>query len=274
MCPLSDGLGSVRQLADARGYVVQRYAYGPFGEPQAAEGSRTSRMRYTGEPWDGDVGLVYLRARWYDQAVGRFTQRDPFRGFSFFPQTQHPYVYCQNNSMKYTDPSGQIPLLLTAAIGAAIGGSVNATIQVAQTMYSDPNLTFQEAVNRIDVGQVVGAAAAGGFSGFGDLAKIGIDGGAGAISAGVGYGVSSHLGQWIYLPGGSSSAPAREIVQINTRLGFGVIRDLGTAPLLPVGATEQTLIYASDLTYEVVRGVFEEFLQTGVGGWAEDRIRP
>jgi hypothetical protein len=28
---LPDGLGSVRQLADAQGYMVQRYEYGPFG---------------------------------------------------------------------------------------------------------------------------------------------------------------------------------------------------------------------------------------------------
>jgi len=35
---LPDGLGSVRQLADAQGYIAQRYDYAPFGEALASEG--------------------------------------------------------------------------------------------------------------------------------------------------------------------------------------------------------------------------------------------
>ena len=38
------------------------------------------------------------------------------------PQSQHPYVYCHNNPVNYTDPSGEaIPLLALAAI-ATLGG--------------------------------------------------------------------------------------------------------------------------------------------------------
>jgi len=49
---LSDGLGSVRQLADAGGHVVQRYDYTPFGETLAAQGTWESTLRYTGEHWE------------------------------------------------------------------------------------------------------------------------------------------------------------------------------------------------------------------------------
>ncbi len=49
----------------------------------------SSALRYTGEQTDDDTGLVYLRARWYDPATGRFTTRDPFRGLAGYPQTQH-----------------------------------------------------------------------------------------------------------------------------------------------------------------------------------------
>jgi RHS repeat-associated protein len=86
---LTDGLGSVRQLSDAQGNIVQRYDYSPFGEVFAAEGQRPSALRYIGEQTDIDTGLVYLRARWYDPATGRFTTRDPFRGLAGYPQTQH-----------------------------------------------------------------------------------------------------------------------------------------------------------------------------------------
>jgi RHS repeat-associated protein len=73
----------------------------------AAQGTRPSALRYTGEQTDDDTGLVYLRARWYDSATGRFTTRDPFPGLAVFPRTQHPYVYALNNPINLTDPSGE-----------------------------------------------------------------------------------------------------------------------------------------------------------------------
>jgi RHS repeat-associated protein len=104
---LADGLGSVRQLADGQGYVVQRYDYSPFGQVMAAEGGWANPLRYSGEQWDADAGLLYLRARWYDPATGRFLTRDPFPGLAALPQTQHPYVYVGNNPVNLVDPSGR-----------------------------------------------------------------------------------------------------------------------------------------------------------------------
>jgi RHS repeat-associated protein len=74
----------------------------------AAQGTRSSALQYTGAQTDLDTGLVYLRARWYDSATGRFTTRDPFPGFAALPQTLHPYVYVNNNPVNLTDPSGEI----------------------------------------------------------------------------------------------------------------------------------------------------------------------
>jgi len=51
--------------------------------------------------------LLYLRARWYDPATGRFLTRDPFPGLAALPQTQHPYVYVGNNPVNLVDPSGR-----------------------------------------------------------------------------------------------------------------------------------------------------------------------
>jgi RHS repeat-associated protein len=95
-------------LSDASGTIIQRYEYSPFGEVLAAEGQRPSALQYTGEQKDVDTGLVYLRARWYDSATGRFTTRDPFPGFADVPQTLHPYIYALNNPVNLTDPSGEI----------------------------------------------------------------------------------------------------------------------------------------------------------------------
>ena len=69
---LADGLGSVRQQTDSEGYVVQQVDYSPFGKVVAVAGVPLTGRGYTGERWDGNVGLLYLRARWYDPATGRF----------------------------------------------------------------------------------------------------------------------------------------------------------------------------------------------------------
>lgn len=166
---LIDGLGSVRQLADSQGYIVQRYTYGPFGEPQAAEGTRTSRLRYTGEQWDGDTGLVYLRARWYDPAVGRFTTPDPFPGFAALPQTQHPYVYVRNNPINLTDPAGKfafIPLLLVGLAGGILGGIGYYALET-YVFNANPCVKWdwEEALFWGGIGGVMGAAIGGGIYG-------------------------------------------------------------------------------------------------------------
>jgi len=71
---LPDALGSVRQEADAAGAVTAVREWTPYGEEV---GTAQAGLGYTGEWFDAAVGLVYLRARWYDEGTGRFTQVDP-----------------------------------------------------------------------------------------------------------------------------------------------------------------------------------------------------
>jgi len=75
----SDGLGSVRAVTNATGSVIQTYQTDAFGVSQAAGtlGSTTQPFQFTGEQRD-PTGLIYLRARFYDPAIGRFLSRDPF----------------------------------------------------------------------------------------------------------------------------------------------------------------------------------------------------
>jgi RHS repeat-associated protein len=104
---LNDGLGSVRQLADSAGDVTLAQGYTPFGVLLWSEGSGASAYGFTGEQWDAEVELLYLRARYYEPEVGRFMQRDVWQGDHLRPQSLHPYVYVQNNAINYLDPSGK-----------------------------------------------------------------------------------------------------------------------------------------------------------------------
>jgi len=87
--PLLDGLGSMRQLTDAAGTVILSRSYDAYGSVRFAAGAGSSRLGYTGELQDPASGLVYLRARHYHPALGRFLQRDSFDGFIQGPQSSN-----------------------------------------------------------------------------------------------------------------------------------------------------------------------------------------
>jgi len=68
-----DGLGSTRALSDASGSLTDTYDYEAFGEVLDQTGDTVNSYLFTGEQFDVGLGQYYLRARYYDQGVGRFT---------------------------------------------------------------------------------------------------------------------------------------------------------------------------------------------------------
>jgi RHS repeat-associated protein/uncharacterized repeat protein (TIGR01451 family) len=101
----SDGLGSVRQLLDSTGELEANYAYDPFGVPAVA-GDAANPYRFTGEAWDAEVELLYLRARYYQPETGRFITMDPWAGNVWMPGTLNRYVYVTNSPVNNVDPGG------------------------------------------------------------------------------------------------------------------------------------------------------------------------
>jgi RHS repeat-associated protein len=100
-----DGLGSVRQLVDSAGQIETRYAYDPFGVPLEGNGV-PNPWQFTGEAWDAEVELLYLRARYYQPETGRFVTRDPWTPDAWRPVTLNPFAYASNNPGTYIDPTG------------------------------------------------------------------------------------------------------------------------------------------------------------------------
>ena len=61
---LTDGAGSVRQLADSRGFVVLSRWYEPFGQILTQKGTAVATYGYLGAPLDRVTGLVYIHGRY------------------------------------------------------------------------------------------------------------------------------------------------------------------------------------------------------------------
>ena len=66
-----------------------------------------SRSYCSAEQYDSDLGLYYLRARYYNPATGRFLSRDPEDGTPLIPITLHKYIYAGSNPTNWIDPSGR-----------------------------------------------------------------------------------------------------------------------------------------------------------------------
>jgi RHS repeat-associated protein len=101
-----DALGSVRQLVAPAGTVSLAQSYDPFGNTLEASGPGQSGFGYTGEQQDANMGLVYLRARYYQPSTGRFLSLDLWRGEPLWPQTLNGYSYVESNPINLRDPLG------------------------------------------------------------------------------------------------------------------------------------------------------------------------
>jgi RHS repeat-associated protein len=102
-----DGLGSTRALTDSSRALAATYTYDDFGRLLAATGAAANIYLFAGERYDPAAGLYYLRARYYDQAVGRFMTTDPFAGVPSDPMTLHRYLYARANPVNLVDPTGR-----------------------------------------------------------------------------------------------------------------------------------------------------------------------
>ena len=98
---LNDEQGSVRYLTGSDGSIRNHYRYSAFGETITAEETVPNRLRYNGQMADGLTGLYYLRARYYNASLGRFTQEDVI-----YNDGLNLYAYCNSNPVMYSDPSG------------------------------------------------------------------------------------------------------------------------------------------------------------------------
>ena len=136
----TDRLGSIVATTDASGNVLERYAYDPWGrrvKPYnwSEADTRTDLLNnrgFTGHEHIDGMSLINMNGRVYDPLIGMFLSLDPFIQAPDNWLNYNRYMYCFGNPLSYTDPSGNIGVLATIGIGAAIGAVVSAAYGLAK----------------------------------------------------------------------------------------------------------------------------------------------
>ncbi|MDZ7296246.1 MAG: RHS repeat-associated core domain-containing protein, partial [candidate division KSB1 bacterium] len=103
---LTDHLGSTAITANGSGNRVAELRYKVWGETRYTWGTTPTTVRFTGQREESTIGLYFYNARWYDPALGRFTQPDTLVPNPGDPQQLNRYSYALNNPVRYRDPSG------------------------------------------------------------------------------------------------------------------------------------------------------------------------
>src|SRR5260370_4518186 len=138
-----DGHNNARYLTDGSGVVTDTYDYDAFGGLIAQSYIGTlptpNSHQFTGEQFDSDLGLYYLRARYGNSDTGRFWTQDKAEGLGEDPQSLHKYLYAQSDPVNRADPTGNYSLtelstsltlglqarILFAGLSGVLGGVIN-----------------------------------------------------------------------------------------------------------------------------------------------------
>ncbi len=101
-----DVLRSTVSLTDAAGASRQSIFYDAWGNERDRVGASANNFTFTGHELDGETGLIYANARFYDAEVGRFLNQDSFLGDTNAPPSLHRYFYAHANPLRFVDPTG------------------------------------------------------------------------------------------------------------------------------------------------------------------------
>ncbi len=118
---LADHQQTVRRLVTSNGTAVADFVFDSFGNiptgtTKPSDTAVDFLMGYTGQVFDGETGLSYYKARYYDPFTVRFTTEDPAH------DDVNPYRYVGNDPLNRVDPTGMMTSFLG---GGGYGGTMS-----------------------------------------------------------------------------------------------------------------------------------------------------
>ncbi len=207
-----DVQGNIIAILDSTGDVVVEYTYDAWGnhvvtptDEAYSELSQLNPFRYRGYYYDTEIGLYFLKTRYYDPEVGRFITIDDLSYLD--PDTINGlnlYAYCGDNPVMRTDSNGSswwsdfwkkafavvagVALLVIAVAGIVLtGGAMLVPALIGFGVGAGANLLGQGLGNiaagkgffddiswgSVFIGGLAGAAFGTGIGGLGGAIGIG-----------------------------------------------------------------------------------------------------
>ena len=102
-----NALWSVEAITNNAANVVERNSYDAYGSVTTQGGGIGNPWKFTGRQLDEQTGLYFYRARYYDDAKGRFLQRDPIGIWGDPANLGNGYAYVGNRPTDDADPTGE-----------------------------------------------------------------------------------------------------------------------------------------------------------------------
>jgi RHS repeat-associated protein len=97
-----DYLGSIREMTNSAGAIVDQRMYDPYGRVNQIQGSIPSDFQYAGYYAHASSGLYLTLNRFYNSVLGRWLSRDPIGENG----GTNLYDYVGNCPISRNDPSG------------------------------------------------------------------------------------------------------------------------------------------------------------------------
>jgi|GEM_PF-1960129 len=160
-----DGKVDVNDTNILKQIIVKFLKCCPLDTNQDGFINEKNNIKYAGYFYDGETGLYYLNARFYDPETARFIQEDTYRGGINDPLSLNLYTYSHNNPISYYDPTGHFKIKIgdmlkfaaTTAKVVAKAVVIPKAKKTAKTLKED----WQSGVDELKKGGVVSQRFAG-----------------------------------------------------------------------------------------------------------------
>ena len=130
-------------MTNQAGAITFARTYDPYGVVTATSGASQTEYGFTGESYGDSTQLLYLRARFYNPADGRFQSRDTWGGDVNRPFSMNKWSYVNGNPINQTDPTGLTPLQMGYLEGFSKTGPAfgSAAIEGSEIVYDYATMT-------------------------------------------------------------------------------------------------------------------------------------
>jgi len=147
--------GDIMGIYSSSGEIVAKYQYDSWGQVIAVTDNAGNPLtsstvignlnpfRYRGYYYDRETGLYYLQSRYYDPGNGRFINADTIAG-NTGNSTYNLFVYCANNPVNNSDPSGYWPQWIKNAV-KAVANTVKKVVSAAKKVVAFVKVVIRAA---------------------------------------------------------------------------------------------------------------------------------